>query len=58
MFSLEAEERLQKQLLDDVMTEALHKEKNVVRQTKITTVGFTVQSISLCVQRVFLVIKF
>jgi hypothetical protein len=31
MFSLEAEERIQKQLLDDVMTEALHKEKNVER---------------------------
>ncbi len=30
MFSLEAAERIQKQLLDDVMTEALHKEKNVV----------------------------
>jgi hypothetical protein len=56
MFSLEAEERLQKQLLDDVMTEALHKEKNVVRPqaNQIITVVFTVQrSIFLCVQRVY-----
>jgi hypothetical protein len=61
MFSLEAEERLQKQLLDDVMTEALHKEKNGVRPqaNQIITVVFTVQiSIALCVQRVFLVITF
>ncbi len=46
MFSLEAEERLQKQLLDDVMTEALHKEKNVVRPPVVFTVK---RSISLCV---------
>jgi hypothetical protein len=48
MFSLEAEEMLQKQLLDDVMTEALHKEKNVVRPQANQIVKYVFDSVKSC----------